>query len=157
LQREFDPDRDARIEAVPTILPADFLRFENDAKAREKLARYIVEYKPRLMLALSSRNGSGYPLDVPGIANVLAWRPSSTAIPPSLQEQRLAKAIRRLVGMSTKIFSHSREELAEILRVDLKSLLLGDGQIRLREEKPTVAALCYCVFRTRVTTDSGRT
>jgi hypothetical protein len=143
LQREFDPDRDARMEPVSTILPADFLRFDSDAQARDKLARYIAEYKPRLMLALSSRNGTGYPLDVPGIANVLAWRSSSTAIPPSLQEQRLGKAIRRLVGMSTKLFSHSREELAEILRIEPKSLLLGDGQIRPREEKPAISALCY--------------
>jgi len=143
LQREFDPDRDARIELVPTILSDDFLRFVNDEMAREKLARYIVEYKPRLMLTLSSRNGSGFPLDVPGLANVLTWRSSSTTIPPSLQEQRLAKAIRRLVGMSTKVFGHSREELAEVLRVDLKSPLLGDGQIRVKEEEPTISAFCY--------------
>lgn len=143
LQREFDPERDVRMQAVPSILSDDFLSFEDDARAREKLARYIVDLKPRLMLALYGRNGSGFPIDLPSLPSVLTWKSASTADSPSMQEIRLAKAIRRIVGMSSKLFDRTPEEMAAVLHLDASSPVIKEPDTSAKSDKASVAAVCY--------------
>lgn len=143
LQREFDPEKDVRMDVLPPILPNDFLKFENDASARDKLARYIVELKPRLMLALYGRNGPGFPIELPSLPSVLTWKSSSTADPLTVQEVRLAKAIRRIVWMSSQLFERTPEELASVIRLDVNSPVIRAPDTPIKNDKASVAAVCY--------------
>jgi hypothetical protein len=143
LQREFDPERDTRMETSPGILTDDFLKFDNDASAREKFAQYVVDLKPRLMLSLYGRNRGGYPIEVPSLPSVLTWRSSGAANPPSLQEIRLAKAIRRIVWISTTLFGRTEEELASVLRLDRKSPVIKAPDTPAANDTATIAAVCY--------------
>lgn len=143
LQREFDPEKDVRMEVISPILTNDFLKFEDDATAREKLARYIVELKPRLMLALYGRNGPGFPIELPSLPSVLTWKSSSTADPPTVQEVRLTKAIRRIVWMSSQLFERTPEELASALRLDVNSPIIRTAVTATVSNPASVPALCY--------------
>ena len=103
VQQEFDPARNAHMDLTPNILPDDFLKFGNAAEAREKLARYVVEWKPKLLLASYARKGSGYPLEVPSLTDVLTWKDTDVE-PPNLQETALSKSMGRILEMASQLF-----------------------------------------------------
>jgi len=143
VQEEFDPERSTRMEVVPGVLPDGFLEFGDDTKARDKLARYIVDWKQRLMLGLYARKGPGYPIEVPSIARVLTWRASSTVDAPSLAEIRLAKSIGRIVNMAAALFHDSVGELAAVLQLDGNSQIVQAGSAHAGQEQPTLVTLFY--------------
>jgi hypothetical protein len=143
VQEEFDSERSTHMEGVPGVLPDDFLKFGSDREARDKLARYIVEWKPRLMLELHARKGPGYPLEVPSLPRVLAWRASSTVDAPSLPEMRLAKSIGRIVHIAAHLFHDSVGDLAAVLQLDASSQIIRAGSVIAGSEQPTLPTLCY--------------
>lgn len=148
VQREFDPTKDVRLEAIGNILPERFLRFTNDSETRQKLAAYICELKPRLMLAMQGRGHSGYPLDVPQLARVLTWRSTAAGDRPSLQDTRLAKAVQRIIWFSTQLFGRTEEEFVALLNVDSSSpLTQGLGQTSTGQ-KPNLRMLSYELRKT---------
>ena len=144
VQQEFDPDRNTHMEMVQDIVPADFLTFGSNSQAREKLARYVVEWKPRLLLAAYDRRGSGYPLEVPTLPNILTWRADTEVEPPSLQETTLAKSIARILEMASQLFHISIGELAAVLRITPNSpVVRARNPIPSTARHPPITALCY--------------
>ena len=143
VQQEFDPARNAHMELIPNIVPDDFLKYGNAAEAREKLTRYVVEWKPKLLLASYTRKGSGYPLEVPSLTDVLTWKDSDME-PPSLQETALSKSMGRILEMASQLFQLSIGELAAVLRVGPDSPVVNArNPIPAADRRPPFAALWY--------------
>jgi hypothetical protein len=140
VQQEFDTERQVSMTFDTSIVPDNFLAFGSDSEAREKLAKYIVEWKPALMLAQSGKRGTGYPLDTPNLATVLSWK---EADPPTGLELQYAKAVRRILQYAATMFGRPIGELAILLHVDPKSPLVQSGGLRANRTSPTVLSLCY--------------
>jgi hypothetical protein len=143
LQREFDPERDARLEKVNSILPNDFLKYDDEASSRNKLAEYVVSIKPRLMLALQGRGISGYPVEVPELARILTWKSTAAADRPSMADVRLATALRRVTWLSNKLFDRAPEDIIAVLNVDGSSLLIQTPTNVSSRITPSLSLLFY--------------
>ena len=144
VQQEFDPQRSAHMELIAGIVPNDFLKFGSAAEAREKLARYVVEWKPKLMLASYDRKGSGYPMEAPSLPDVLTWKSDSEVEAPTLQETALAKSISRILEMASQLFQISVGELAAVLRVEPNSAVVNRrNPIPATDRRPPISALWY--------------
>ena len=116
LRQELDSDRLPLKQDQVTILPSGFERFDSPDGVREKIAQYIVQLRPQLILANFRRGITEVSAEMIGLARILAWRSSMASETLSEQEQLLARSLARLVSI-LELFGREKAEVANLLRI----------------------------------------
>lgn len=101
IQREFEEDRDLpHLDAASSVLPPRFLELEPSDKLREKIAKYVIEFKPKLVVERFKAGTYSYPSDSVGPARLLSINTSSTPLERDVLRLDLARGISRCCRLS---------------------------------------------------------
>jgi hypothetical protein len=133
VQREFDPDRLHRMQDPESILPENFLRFDSTENVRDKVARYLVQLRPRLILAMSRIGQTTIPVEAIPLSRVLSWQSAEASEPVSAQEELLAQSLARLASLYTRFFYKDIAEVVSLLRVPAGSRILSGPEFKKAE------------------------
>jgi hypothetical protein len=141
LRSEFDDvRRSGGFSAKSALLPKDFLKFKDPHSARQKLADYVIELRPKLIYELLVNLGrDGYPIGLVGLARMLSWKKQGhTEVTGA--EEALARSISRAVAYWEKVrtFSdisrYSKAWLANLLAIEPDGRIFEGPDFRRAEE-----------------------
>lgn len=125
VQREFADDFGVpRLDTESPWLPAKFLELGSGDQLRQKLARYVVELKPKLVALRIAAGIYSHPIDAIGPARLLAINTTSTPLERDVLRLDLARGISRISAAWTTLLKGKLPALASLLRLDLDTRLL---------------------------------
>lgn len=136
VQREFDDDR-----VLPTFdvrskrLPPKFLELASGSALRKKLARYVIELKPKLVADKIAAGVHTHPNEAIGPARLLAINATTTPLERDVLRLDLARGISRLAAVWTTLLKQKLPSLAALLRLDLETRLLQGPDVQAAKKE----------------------
>ncbi len=147
LVREFSELRTTRFPSDSPRLPPRFFEYGSAEAARKKIADYIVHIKPQIVHDLLMTGGGATPLELVGLARLLAWSPDEPGVEVDETEVVLARSISRVACLADKFGLVGNEDVAAALRVEPSSYFLeGPEFVKMAQRLPTLEALNHQLF-----------
>jgi hypothetical protein len=146
LQKELDPESMPSITDHTGILKPGWLKYEGPDKARDKLAAYVVELKPKLLVEAAKQGHTAVPLRVPALVDVASWKSASAADRLTEQEVALARCVGRLEGLMGSLPGRDAADLEMALGLLPQSRLLKQERPLIEtvgDQPPKLRSVCY--------------
>jgi hypothetical protein len=148
IQREFDEDRGIpHLNAASSVLPPKFLDLEEGDELRTKIARYVIEFKPKLVVERINGGSFSYPLDAVGPARLLSVNTTSPPLERDVLRLDLARGIGRIAAVWQTLLKRKLADLAALLRLVPETKLLQGADVKAAQaelqdaETPAAAAV----------------
>ena len=146
VQRELDPESTPAIIDHKGLLEPSWLKYKNAHETRGKLAAYVVELKPRLLVEAAKEGRTAVPLRVPGLVDIASWKSASAAERLTEQERSLATCIQRLSKLVESLSGRDEADLEMALGLLPQSRLLTEelpAIERVGDQPPKLRRMCY--------------
>lgn len=120
------------------IISEDFFNNESIDKTRDKIADYIVEIKPKLLVSMFKTNVYQYPVEVPGGVRFIASNDPNNILPVDNWEVMLGRSITRLAFIWENGLYQDIETIINILRITKSGRLLCGPDYKDMEKQYTL-------------------
>jgi hypothetical protein len=136
VQREFSEERvSGRLIRDQEIVPENFLDYDNANAAKEKLAQFVVEIKPKLLVRMFSRRIFTSPIESPSVARILSWmREENTTALKEIDLVRV-KSIARIAYLWGEYLHLNMDALSEITGILEGSRIFSGSEYREASEE----------------------
>ena len=121
LRAETDPSRQVYIEVDESIAPPSFFDLGDPKSARERIARYLADVRPRLERRMMERGISRFPADAAGAISILSW----TSTPSTHAWSTTDRLAIRSLGRVCDCWAGSKDGLAAALGVRVRGYFVG--------------------------------
>lgn len=123
---EFDEGRGLQPMVLDeTIMNKEFLAREDISGTREKIAEYIAELKPKLIVSMFGKNIFQYPVEVPGSLRIIASPDAELVLSIADWEIMLGKSISRLACIWDQVLYQDSKYMAGVLGITKDGRLLN--------------------------------
>jgi hypothetical protein len=133
LLRDFDVERGYTMQDPESILPAEFIRFDRPDVLRDKIARYVVQLEPRLILPMMRAGIHEVPSEMLELPRILTWRSAEASEPVSEQEEMVVLSLARLTAILVQHFHKTKADIATILKIPSTSRILSGPDFQTAE------------------------
>jgi hypothetical protein len=150
---EFDTSRPTQSMPINTaIMSEEFLQKEDINRSIEKIAEYMVELKPRLIVSMFDDNIYQYPANVPGCVRVIASIKAELVLSIADWEVMLGNSISRLACIWQNTLYEGITTIARILGISKDGRLLSgpdfqEAAKRLPTDKTKILSLLFLDLR----------
>jgi hypothetical protein len=117
-------------------ISAAFETFPDLESAKGLIAGYIAIDKPRLLRARSLQGQTNYPLEVPGVAQVLGWTSPAELEHGSIAEEVFVQALVQATTHACTTYDLTANELAAHLQLTNANLLSNTQTLRAEVQQP---------------------
>lgn len=132
---EFDEARGSQpMVRDETVMSEGFLRGEDIDRTREKIAEYIVELKPGLIVSMFKNSIFQYPAEVPGSLRIIASIDAELVLSIEDWEIMLAKSISRLACIWHDVLYQDSKDIARVLGISKDGRLLNGPDYKETEK-----------------------
>jgi hypothetical protein len=124
--REFDEGRGLQpMVRDESVMSKEFLASDDVSRTREKIAEYVVELKPKLIVSMFGKNIFQYPVEVPGSLRIIASLDAELVLSIADWEIMLGKSISRLACIWDDVLYQDLKDLAGTLGLTKDGRLLN--------------------------------
>jgi hypothetical protein len=121
LRAETDPSREVHIDVDVSIVPPSFFDLGDPTSARDRIARYLADVRPRLERRMMERGISRFPADAAGAISILSW----TSTPSTHAWSMTDRVAIRSLGRVCDCWTGSKDTLAATLGVRVNGYFVG--------------------------------
>ncbi len=146
---EFDTYRTSSMQVEEGVIDIDFLKKEDAAKTRQKLAEYVVSVKPKLLISRFSRGLTRYPLESIGALRILSIPETNIANQVEEWEVNLARAISRLAFFWVEWLRKALHTFASVLEIDTNSSILAGSEYKIAKGETKLLSSPYAFLQIR--------
>jgi len=146
---EFDTYRKFSMQAEEGIIDSDFFKKEDASKTRQKLTKYVVDVKPKLLISRFNRGITQYPLHSVGALRILSIPESGIANQIEEWEVSLARSISRLAFFWVELLLKDMHLIASVLEINTDSPILAGSEYKIAEKETKPLSNSYAFFQIR--------
>lgn len=133
---EFDENRRQPMIKDPKIINPNYLKGDDAKQTREKIAKYLVELKPRLLMSMFGKEIYTHPVEATGVVRILALRKEDVGSSISEWEILLARALSGLASLWENNLYEDINIIANVLGIGREGRILGGPDFKKARSDP---------------------